>query len=100
MQRDGNTIKQEYTEMCARQMNRLLYETCSCETPSVTAGQSIHCVCLILTHGTLIFVLLIIFDAFLFFFSSRRRHTISLCDWSSDVCSFFFKQKTAYEITV
>src|SRR5476649_2958350 len=29
-----------------------------------------------------------------FFFSSRRRHTISLCDWSSDVCSsdlFFFK---------
>src|SRR5438034_9964931 len=25
--------------------------------------------------------------AVLFFFSSRRRHTISLCDWSSDVCS-------------
>src|SRR6266576_2460886 len=23
----------------------------------------------------------------LFFFSSRRRHTISLRDWSSDVCS-------------
>src|SRR5215218_9363283 len=22
-----------------------------------------------------------------FCFSSRRRHTISLCDWSSDVCS-------------
>src|SRR5438132_5192273 len=22
-----------------------------------------------------------------FFFSCRRRHTISLCDWSSDVCS-------------
>src|SRR5215204_3535128 len=22
-----------------------------------------------------------------FFFSSRRRHTISLCDWSSDMCS-------------
>src|SRR5260221_2488767 len=22
-----------------------------------------------------------------FFLSSRRRHTISLCDWSSDVCS-------------
>src|SRR5215204_4641293 len=22
-----------------------------------------------------------------FFCSSRRRHTISLCDWSSDVCS-------------
>src|SRR5438132_10089753 len=23
----------------------------------------------------------------LFFYSSIRRHTISLCDWSSDVCS-------------
>src|SRR5260221_14268802 len=34
---------------------------------------------------------LIIFKFFLrfiiFFFSSRRRHTRSLCDWSSDVCS-------------
>src|SRR5215204_3973075 len=30
----------------------------------------------------------IIRDALLvFFFSSRRRHTRSLCDWSSDVCS-------------
>src|SRR5204862_5933953 len=26
-------------------------------------------------------------SAFLFFFSSRRRHTRSLRDWSSDVCS-------------
>src|SRR5260221_10294352 len=25
--------------------------------------------------------------SWLFFFSSRRRHTRSLCDWSSDVCS-------------
>src|SRR2546430_11309009 len=25
--------------------------------------------------------------AFLFFFSSRRRHTRFDCDWSSDVCS-------------
>src|SRR5947207_3458493 len=24
---------------------------------------------------------------YIFFFSSRRRHTRSLCDWSSDVCS-------------
>src|SRR5262252_9800563 len=24
---------------------------------------------------------------YVFFFSSRRRHTMSLCDWSSDVCS-------------
>src|SRR5260221_10836881 len=27
------------------------------------------------------------FDIDPFFFSSRRRHTRSLCDWSSDVCS-------------
>src|SRR5438034_5283515 len=27
------------------------------------------------------------FAFFVFFFSSRRRHTRSLCDWSSDVCS-------------
>src|SRR5207237_6307990 len=26
-------------------------------------------------------------DLFLFFFSSRRRHTRFKCDWSSDVCS-------------
>src|SRR5262252_2091967 len=26
-------------------------------------------------------------DCVYFFFSSRRRHTRSLCDWSSDVCS-------------
>src|SRR2546430_3630363 len=26
-------------------------------------------------------------DYFLFFFSSRRRHTRFDCDWSSDVCS-------------
>src|SRR5215211_3072900 len=26
-------------------------------------------------------------DCCLFFFPSRRRHTRSLCDWSSDVCS-------------
>src|SRR5438132_2563168 len=32
-------------------------------------------------HTHLRFVIL------LFFFSSRRRHTRSLCDWSSDVCS-------------
>src|SRR5438034_7954366 len=28
-----------------------------------------------------------------FFFSSRRRHTRSLCDWSSDVCSSDLSQK-------
>ena len=26
-------------------------------------------------------------DVFFVFFSGRRRHTRSLCDWSSDVCS-------------
>src|SRR5438132_13614082 len=26
-------------------------------------------------------------EPWVFFFSSRRRHTRSLCDWSSDVCS-------------
>src|SRR5690349_22111425 len=29
----------------------------------------------------------VIFFFFFFFFSSRRRHTRSLRDWSSDVCS-------------
>src|SRR5260221_1621233 len=29
-----------------------------------------------------------------FFFSSRRRHTSSLCDWSSDVCSSDLPQRT------
>src|SRR5690349_24150249 len=32
-------------------------------------------------------VKLVIFCFFFFFFSSRRRHTRSLRDWSSDVCS-------------
>src|SRR5438874_9832995 len=31
--------------------------------------------------------LCVIFIFFFFFFSSRRRHTRSLRDWSSDVCS-------------
>src|SRR5260370_12779022 len=28
-----------------------------------------------------------LFSSFIFFFSSRRRHTRFKCDWSSDVCS-------------
>src|SRR6266496_5271841 len=36
------------------------------------------------TFGLLLFLLRL---SFLFFFSSRRRHTRSLRDWSSDVCS-------------
>src|SRR5690349_22958161 len=35
----------------------------------------------------LFFFTFIIFYSFFFFFSSRRRHTRSLRDWSSDVCS-------------
>src|SRR5260221_10273539 len=31
-----------------------------------------------------------------FFFSSRRRHTRSLCDWSSDVCSSDLKTHIAF----
>src|SRR5438034_8242660 len=30
-----------------------------------------------------------------FFFSSRRRHTRSLCDWSSDVCSSDLEHRKA-----
>src|SRR5438132_10498461 len=33
-----------------------------------------------------------------FFFSSRRRHTRSLCDWSSDVCSSDLPEASADEI--
>src|SRR5437588_2365073 len=33
----------------------------------------------------------------LFFFSSRRRHTRSLCDWSSDVCSSDLADQTVNE---
>src|SRR5438034_518853 len=41
-------------------------------------------------HGTMFTLALVRFPPTatkLFFFSSRRRHTRSLCDWSSDVCS-------------
>src|SRR5438034_8741679 len=41
------------------------------------------------------------FDGFLvceFFFSSRRRHTTSLCDWSSDVCSSDLRQWTVQPV--
>src|SRR6056300_774133 len=38
-----------------------------------------------------------------FFFKQKTAYEISECDWSSDVCSsdlfFCFKQKTAYEIS-
>src|SRR5438034_6299453 len=35
-----------------------------------------------------------------FFFSSRRRHTRSLCDWSSDVCSSdLLVESPTYEVS-
>jgi len=34
-----------------------------------------------------------------FFFSSRRRHTRSLCDWSSDVCSSDLRQIKRHTLT-
>src|SRR6056300_53556 len=46
-----------------------------------------------------------IMNVLVFFFKQKTAYEISECDWSSDVCSpisrrfFFFKQKTAYEIS-
>ena len=57
----------------------------------------------------LIIFLIIIFVVCLFvsfFFASRRRHTRSLCDWSSDMCSSDLKlhsielQKSYYKQTI
>src|SRR5947207_2816231 len=45
------------------------------------------------SHGCFLFFLILsyffsfVLHVVYFFFSSRRRHTRSLCDWSSDVCS-------------
>src|SRR5690349_23930325 len=47
------------------------------------------------------FFFLVIFFFFFFFFSSRRRHTRSLRDWSSDVCSsdlWRFRQELTVEL--
>src|SRR5947207_12290114 len=41
----------------------------------------------IILYSNVLFLLALVYCFFLFFFSSRRRHTRSLCDWSSDVCS-------------
>src|SRR5260221_7496843 len=35
-----------------------------------------------------------------FFFSSRRRHTRSLCDWSSDVCSSDLARRRPEDVRV
>ena len=42
---------------------------------------------LLLLVPTNMFTVCIAWAVVVFFFSSRRRHTRSLCDWSSDVCS-------------
>src|SRR5947207_15942919 len=39
------------------------------------------------------------FSSWFFFFSSRRRHTRSLCDWSSDVCSSDLKRTKGFFLT-
>ena len=38
----------------------------------------------------------LVMGVYLFFFSSRRRHTRSLCDWSSDVCSSDLRQRPGF----
>src|SRR6056300_1950192 len=38
-----------------------------------------------------------IFRLHFFFFKQKTAYEISECDWSSDVCSSDLKQKTAYE---
>src|SRR5438034_5951046 len=40
---------------------------------------------------------MMVVELFCFFFSSRRRHTRSLCDWSSDVCSSDLTEHALFE---
>src|SRR2546430_3409462 len=42
-----------------------------------------------------IFIRRIVWRVIFFFFSSRRRHTIFDCDWSSDVCSSDLREPTS-----
>src|SRR5690349_21993231 len=48
---------------------------------------SVDCIGYIVFNVVLCSYLYVWFYVFFFFFSSRRRHTRSLRDWSSDVCS-------------
>ena len=48
--------------------------------PSPVGRRTVGTLAVLRCTGTFFFL-------FFFFFSSIRRHTISLCDWSSDVCS-------------
>src|SRR5205814_4066254 len=45
-----------------------------------------------LVYSSLIYPLTSLFHCHFFFFSSRRRHTRCLSDWSSDVCSSDLRQ--------
>src|SRR5262245_62894979 len=47
---------------------------------------SVRCYCALLRPCCLLYVMHLRWTVF-FFFSSRRRHTRCLSDWSSDVCS-------------
>src|SRR5260221_6377369 len=38
-------------------------------------------------HGWCVYIAVLALSTLVSCFSSRRRHTRSLCDWSSDVCS-------------
>src|SRR5260221_8374619 len=55
---------------------------CSSMIPSFFCTE---CASVAVKHLRRLFALTFTFP--FFFFSSRRRHTRSLCDWSSDVCS-------------
>src|SRR5499427_7929927 len=45
----------------------------------------------------MVYVYIILPQNTFFFFSSRRRHTRSLCDWSSDVCSSDLNRRIEHE---
>src|SRR5260221_696948 len=90
----GNRMPHDLSHLgfLAGQFGRLI----TISTTPIIAGDSFE----MDAFGGLRFFCLTCGLAFVFTVSSRRLHTRSLCDWSSDVFSFFFKQKTAYEITV
>src|SRR5256886_6945381 len=48
----------------------------------------VFCVCGVgVIYYVIVYMCAITYVSFVFFFSSRRRHTRFDCDWSSDVCS-------------
>src|SRR5258705_155251 len=71
----GVAVYQEATRRCARVERQFLYD--GEEVVQIESGDA---------GGVVLRVLLDKYALF-FFFSSRRRHTRCLSDWSSDVCS-------------